>query len=291
MKHELPSLRLRLERERKRLAVPWYVLEQDYVASWVLAGISHELRSKIAFKGGTALKKCYFGEYRFSEDLDFTAVAGCPKQADLEDSLLNACQHIKRLMHEYLAVTVNFQRYTEKKSHPEGQEAFIIRVQLPWQKEPLVKVMIEITMAEAVLLPTIAKPILHNYGEQIHETINAYSLEEIVAEKLKAILQHTIKLHEQDWTRSRARDYYDLYSIFQKFGSQINLPLIKQTLLKKCELKGISFQNAEDFFEELMLNETEKTWQQWLGPLVKTLPTHKITIGSLKKQVKELLEQ
>ena len=26
----------------------------------------------MAFKGGTALKRCYFGEYRFSEDLDFT---------------------------------------------------------------------------------------------------------------------------------------------------------------------------------------------------------------------------
>ncbi len=26
----------------------------------------------LAFKGGTALKRCYFGDYRFSEDLDFT---------------------------------------------------------------------------------------------------------------------------------------------------------------------------------------------------------------------------
>ena len=28
----------------------------------------------MAFKGGTALKRCYFGDYRFSEDLDFTLV-------------------------------------------------------------------------------------------------------------------------------------------------------------------------------------------------------------------------
>jgi hypothetical protein len=26
------------------------------------------------FKGGTALKRCYFGDYRFSEDLDFSLV-------------------------------------------------------------------------------------------------------------------------------------------------------------------------------------------------------------------------
>ena len=90
MRHQLPPLRLRLEQERNRLGVPWYVLEQDYVASWVLAGISHELRGKIAFKGGTALKKCYFGEYRFSEDLDFTAMTGCPKKENLEDSIMSS---------------------------------------------------------------------------------------------------------------------------------------------------------------------------------------------------------
>jgi hypothetical protein len=37
------------------------------------------LKSGLIFKGGTALKKCYFGEYRFSEDLDFSVTAHCPK--------------------------------------------------------------------------------------------------------------------------------------------------------------------------------------------------------------------
>jgi len=31
-----------------------------------------ELKPALAFKGGTALKRCYFPDYRFSEDLDFT---------------------------------------------------------------------------------------------------------------------------------------------------------------------------------------------------------------------------
>src|SRR2546427_6009407 len=30
------------------------------------------LRPALAFKGGTALKRCYFSDYRLSEDLDFT---------------------------------------------------------------------------------------------------------------------------------------------------------------------------------------------------------------------------
>jgi hypothetical protein len=35
-------------------------------------------RERLAFKGGTALKRCYFPDYRFSEDLDFTLVADVP---------------------------------------------------------------------------------------------------------------------------------------------------------------------------------------------------------------------
>ena len=36
------------------------------------------LRERLAFKGGTAIKRCYFGKYRFSEDLDFTLIDEVP---------------------------------------------------------------------------------------------------------------------------------------------------------------------------------------------------------------------
>ena len=49
-------------------------IEKDYVLTWVLYGISENevLKNVLAFKGGTVLKKAYFHDYRFSEDLDFT---------------------------------------------------------------------------------------------------------------------------------------------------------------------------------------------------------------------------
>jgi predicted nucleotidyltransferase component of viral defense system len=49
-------------------------LKRYYILSWILFGISqNDLLSKIlVFKGATALKKVYFEDYRFSEDLDFT---------------------------------------------------------------------------------------------------------------------------------------------------------------------------------------------------------------------------
>jgi len=85
----MKPLRTRLEQARQRTGMGWEVLERDYFLSWILAGISrHEpLRKTLVFKGGTALKKCYFGDYRFSEDLDSSGLAGVPVGAEMETSL------------------------------------------------------------------------------------------------------------------------------------------------------------------------------------------------------------
>lgn len=49
-------------------------IEKDYILSWILLGIANNelLSANLVFKGGTVLKKAYFQDYRFSEDLDFT---------------------------------------------------------------------------------------------------------------------------------------------------------------------------------------------------------------------------
>lgn len=73
----MKPLRTRLEAARERLGIRWETLERDYVLFLVLAGMSRvgRLEDTVIFKGGTALKKCYFGQYRFSEDLDFSGIA------------------------------------------------------------------------------------------------------------------------------------------------------------------------------------------------------------------------
>lgn len=58
-----------------RFGVSDRVIEKDYVLSWLLVAIGKSgLRDALAFKGGTALKRAYFPDYRFSEDLDFTKI-------------------------------------------------------------------------------------------------------------------------------------------------------------------------------------------------------------------------
>jgi predicted nucleotidyltransferase component of viral defense system len=55
------------------------VLERDYCLAWFLNALAEsDLRPVLAFKGGTALKRCYFADYRFSEDLDFTLRQALP---------------------------------------------------------------------------------------------------------------------------------------------------------------------------------------------------------------------
>jgi uncharacterized protein len=59
--------------------IPEAVLERDYCLAWFLVGLgSTPLRDVLAFKGGTALRRCYFPDYRFSEDLDFTLIVPIP---------------------------------------------------------------------------------------------------------------------------------------------------------------------------------------------------------------------
>lgn len=115
--------------------------------------------------------------------------------------------------------------------------------------------------------------------------MHLYTLEEIILEKLRAILQHTKKLHERDWARSRARDYYDLGRIFGMFEKGINLKLIKENLSQKCSYKEVSFQKPADFFDEKMIAYVSKTWKQWLGPLVTNLPDPQNVFEELKTKI------
>jgi|SRR5690606_14914462 len=87
------TLRKQLRELRTRTGIEWNIVEQDYVLTAVLWGISNTpiLKESLVFKGGTALKKCYFGDYRFSQDLDFSVVNDVPTGDDLLKLMQSAC--------------------------------------------------------------------------------------------------------------------------------------------------------------------------------------------------------
>ncbi len=56
--------------------LPAQTIERDYVLANVCADIGALANAHIVFKGGTLLRLCYFDDYRYSADLDFSATDG-----------------------------------------------------------------------------------------------------------------------------------------------------------------------------------------------------------------------
>ena len=82
----MKTLLRRIQQAAKEDGVGQLVVERDYAQAYVLHGIASqaELRETLAFKGGTALRKVHFGgDYRFSEDLDFSTLNGPTEALDL----------------------------------------------------------------------------------------------------------------------------------------------------------------------------------------------------------------
>ena len=125
----------------------------------------------------------------------------------------------------------------------------------------------------------------HEYGEPLEAHVLVYSLEEIVAEKLRALLQHAKKLQERGWSRSRARDYYDLWRIFSAHREQLDLRELDSLLRRKCALRGVTFDGLGDFFDPGIVTLVEATWEQWLGPLVADLPAVEIVLDELRSDL------
>ena len=285
-------LRTRLQEARRRTGLPWQVIERDYLLSWILASVSHVpvLGDSLVFKGGTALKKCYFGDYRFSEDLDFTGLTGTPSSTNMERCVGQMCEVATRLVEEYAPVEITYRRYTEREPHPGGQEAFEIYATYPWQAQPYTKVKIEVTMDEPIFRPVENRTIIHDYEELLEAEVKVYSLEEIVAEKLRAVLQQTEALRARGWVRSRARDYYDIWRILDRFRDRMDLANFSSLLNAKCAVRNVQYDSYEDFFREDMLIYVEATWRDYLEHLVPRLPPFELVINELSPQVLEILD-
>lgn len=286
----MKPLRLKLQEECTTKEVALHVVEKDYALSYILAGIARQpkLSSSLVFKGGTALKKIFFGDYRFSEDLDFSVI-NAPKNNELEKALHDAVNISKELLTHYGPFDVQLKRKPERQPHPKGQEAFDIRVKFPWQREPQCGVKVEITHDEPVILSPIYKSLLHDYGEQLDFTIACYHIEEIIAEKMRALLQTHQKLITRGWNRPRARDYYDLWCVLKNYHDSVDKKRLIETLDEKCQYRDVSYRNIDDFFTTELINEANQHWQDTLGNLVRNLPECALVIGETKLLIKSLL--
>jgi predicted nucleotidyltransferase component of viral defense system len=286
----MKPLRLRIRAASQRQGIPQQVIEKDYALSYILAGISSHpgLQNVLVFKGGTALKKLFFGEYRFSEDLDFSG-ADSPKGEKLEEALREAVEETRRLLSLHGPFSIQVERYLERAPHPHGQEAFIIRVRFPWHPGPLCRIKLEITHDEPVLLEPDKRRLIHGYEENLSCDVCCYRLEEIIAEKLRTLLQTHQKLVLRGWNRPRARDYYDLWRILDKFSAGLHREEVGSLLERKNACRGVSYQSINDFFSEELVSEAYRHWDSSLGPFVTELPECRKVLEQLRALLRGLL--
>jgi uncharacterized protein len=281
----MPNVTQLIRNVAQRRSVQQSIVEKDYALSYLLAAISATdgLSENLVLKGGTALKKLYFPKYRFSEDLDYSTRTIGPIQQI--DTLMEAViRRMAESLNDHGPFRVSFEPMVLKQPHPGDQLAYIVRVQFPEQHQPLCRLKVEITIDEPILAPTENRPVLHGFAEDFYALVPGYSLVEIAAEKLRALLQSKARLQERGWGASRVcRDYYDLWNLLQLQGN-ISSKLIS-LLDKKCKLRGISFENPHAFISNDLLAVARREWRQQLLPFVPEAPP----AAELLEQVEALI--
>jgi len=275
----------------KRSGVLLGVIERDFAQGYLLEALAADpaLASTLVFKGGTALKKVYFGDaYRFSEDLDFTAI-GAPAGGALEAALTHVVRAATTRMSALSPVASSLARLTYGGPHPGGQEAFAIDIRYPWHRSPMCRVKVEVTPDERVVLAPTARAVIHGYEGGVNGEVLCYAIEEILAEKLRALRQTDAMLVSRGWHRPRVRDYYDLWKILSTFGATIDAATVRRILPEKFVARGVSYSAVGDFFTDRLVHEARVNWQEKLGRLTPDLVPVDRVLADLPGLVADLL--
>ncbi|MFH1511276.1 MAG: nucleotidyl transferase AbiEii/AbiGii toxin family protein [Candidatus Woesearchaeota archaeon] len=223
------------------------LIEKDIILQSILHELSKtDLFDSFAFKGGTCLIKCYFGYYRFSEDLDFTYLN------QMEFSAISEKQIRKILSEKIDLILLALADIAQKHGlyfKPEKQNARyvgygasnkLVTFKLWYGAKQEAFVKIQINFVEKLLYPVRRLKAKSLIGDVLDKELgflfpewqyllepvklNAYSLEEILVEKIRAVL-----------TRKgiKSRDLIDIFLITNK--NKASLDSFKPQIISKTE--------------------------------------------------------
>lgn len=232
---------------------PWQQ-EKHYIQNLVLVALSDY---PLVFKGGTYLW-FFHGLNRFSEDLDFTAAEELP--ADLDQKVLDTLR------------VFGTEASLKRISNDARSFSFRISAKGPLNtfEIDLCHVYVEISKRETVIEPTLSFELNFEAYKLPTKIIRGMSLEEITAEKVRAVL-----------TRDSVRVVYDLFSLVTRKSVRFNLVLVNQ------KLKYYDTAFSSELFRK-KLEKKKSTWKKELGPLVfGALPEFENVETTLKNWVKQ----
>ena len=247
-----------LQQLRSEWSLDLGVIEKDYVLGWLLAGIAQHpaLSETWIFKGGTCLRKCYYETFRFSEDLDFTIVAGGPEEPE---QLMEIFSEIGAWLQEESGIQIvlddrSFRRRQNKRGRPttEGRVAYsgpnASRGTLP-------KVKLDLTSDEMLADAPVWRPIGHPYSDGLPPgRVLSYSLAELFGEKLRALAE-----------RCRPRDLYDVVHMHRHPDLIDQATRVRYALEQKCAHAGIGVPTLATIHSSPFREEIEAEWENMLG--------------------------
>jgi len=221
-----------LRRHAVTAGVDTMVQDLDYGLGWFLAGLFTQTRAVqyLVFKGGTCLRKCYFADYRFSEDLDFTLRRAWPIEA-----LAEALEQVRAWSREndgpdFGAAPMRLEVVNDEYGLESYQARVYYRGPLRWSGPPRA-IQLDVSRGETLLFPVTARALHHPYSDANQlplTTIPCYDLAEMLTEKLRAISG------QRRFAISR-----DIYDIQQLTGQNISLAAVRQALPAKLAAKGL----------------------------------------------------
>ena len=245
-------------------------IEKDYMLSWILQGVAqHEQLSKtIVFKGGPVLKKIYFEDYRFSEDLDFTLLNNDITNEQIFEWFKETFEYILEEANIRLEIIDN-------NEHEDGGINFYISYVGPLGGQGNnKKVKVDISRSEKLEFKPVMQTVLLGYSDLTEHQLLCYPLEEVLVEKMRTVMQ-----------RMQARDFYDIWYLLEQHGMDVNFYL--KEFANKCESKKL---NPVDFPKKLAerLPKYKGRWESSMNEQIHDLPDFDKVEREVQRHLKKL---
>ena len=236
-------------------------VEKDYVILWILQGLSQSESSAKGwvFKGGTCLRHCYYQGYRFSEDIDFTCR---PESGGLE-----ATEEALRRVAVWVQENSGIRMAAKKPRTIPGD--FQMEIPVEYNRggartRGLPAVEVHLTFDEPLLTDAASCNVRPHYSDLSEFQITAYSKKEIVAEKMRALLQQ-----QKKWPRPR--DLYDLWFILCRSEEKVEPGQLEKLFVEKCQVRKIE-PDLSGLTSENLKEWNREAWENQMKPLMKTVP-------------------
>jgi predicted nucleotidyltransferase component of viral defense system len=210
-----------------------------------------------------ALRQLYFPDWRHSVDLDFSVLPLFPAER-LRAGLTDWFKEADRLH--------GLQMSLDSLHQADGAARVRARFVSPLRHPN--RLLLDITLDEPVILPPERRPVVTGLFRDLHPHVLSYTLEEILAEQLRSILQ-----------RGKARDYYDVWRLFNEQAKVFDRQLARRVLGQKCTHKGLPEPHTGAFLSPTLLQAASAYWsQELIGQVLGgELPTWETVVADLSK--------